>query len=150
VFLLSNLRGKNQISGTFGKLWWDGELIAEIESFEAKVSAKREEVVMDMDEDSKLVGLKGEGTIKVKKFFTRGKKKLLEAWKKGEDPRSTLQGKISDPDAIGKQSESVTIGNVWFDDITLLSFEKGKKVEEEFKFGFTPSDASFIDTIENV
>jgi len=49
---------------------------------------------------------------------------------------------------VGKQSERVSVGNVWFDEITLMSFEKGKKLEEDYKFGFTPSDADFIDTIE--
>jgi hypothetical protein len=145
---MTKLKGRNQVSGTFGKLWWDGELIAEISDFEAKVTANRETIQLDMDEDSKLVGLKGEVNFKVKKFYSRGKKKLLEAWKKGEDPRSTLVGKVDDPDAVGKQSERVSIGNVWFDDLTLLKFEKGKPMEEEFKGGFTPSDASFLDTIE--
>ncbi|QLY79322.1 phage tail tube protein [Clostridium intestinale] len=145
---MAKIRGGNQINGSWGQVWWDGELILELDSFEAKVTAKREEVSIGMDEDSKLVGLKGEGTMKVKKVYTRGKKKLLEAWKKGEDPRSTLVGKIQDPDTVGKQSERVSIGNVWFSELTLLTFEKSKKGEEEYKFGFTPSDASFMDTIQ--
>lgn len=147
---MSQLRGNNQVSGTWGQVWWDGELIFELESFDAKVTTNRESVQVGMDEDSKLVGFKGEGNIKVKKVYSRGKRKLLEAWKKGEDPRSTLVGKLKDPDTVGKQSERVSIGNVWFDELTLISFEKGKKIEEEYKFGFTPSDASFIDTIEIV
>ena len=138
---MAKIRGGNQINGSWGQVWWDGELILELDSFEAKVTAKREEV-------SKLLGLNGEGTMKVKKVYTRGKKKLLEAWKKGEDPRSTLVGKIQDPDTVGKQSERVSIGNVWFSELTLLTFEKSKKGEEEYKFGFTPSDASFMDTIQ--
>jgi hypothetical protein len=141
------IRGRNQISGTWGQIWWDGELVFELESFEAKVTAKREEVIIGMDEDSKLVGLKGEINFKVKKVYSRGKKKLLEAWKKGEDPRSTVVGKIQDPDAVGKQSERVSIGNVWFDELTLMQFEKAKKIEEEYKGGFTPTDASFLDEI---
>ncbi|MEG0775496.1 phage tail tube protein [Clostridium sp.] len=144
---MSQIRGKNQINGTWGQVWWDGELLFELEAFEAKVTAKREEVNIGMDEDSKLVGLKGEGSIKVKKMFSRNLKKFLEAWKKGEDPRSTLVSKLSDPDTVGKQSERVSIGNVWFDEITLANFEKGKKLEDEYKFGFTPSDASFLDVI---
>ena len=123
---MAKIRGGNQINGSWGQVWWDGELILELDSFEAKVTAKREEVSIGMDEDSK----------------------LLEAWKKGEDPRRTLVGKIQDPDTVGKQSERVSIGNVWFSELTLLTFEKSKKGEEEYKFGFTPSDASFMDTIQ--
>lgn len=145
---MGKIRGNNQINGSWGQVWLDGDLVFEVESFEAKVTANRESVIIDMDEDSKLVSLKGEGTLKVKKVFSRGKKKLLEAWKLGNDPRSTLVGKIKDPDTVGKQSERVSIGNVWFDELTLMQFEKAKKLEEEYKFGFTPSDASFVDTID--
>lgn len=145
---MANIRGNNHVSGTWGQIWWNGELVYEIQSFDAKISAKREEVQIGMDEDSKLVGMKGEGSFKVKKVYSRGKKALLESWKKGEDPRTTLVGKIKDPDAVGKQSEHISINNVWFSDITLMQFEKGKNIEEEYKFGFTPSDADFIETIE--
>lgn len=145
---MAKIRGNNQVNGSWGQLWWDGELVFEVESFEAKVTANRESVIVDMDEDSKLISLKGEGTLKIKKVFSRGKKKLLDAWKRGEDPRSTLIGKIKDPDTVGKQSERVSIGNVWFTELTLMQFEKAKKLEEEYPFGFTPSDADFIDTIE--
>jgi len=145
---VANIRGNRQINGSWGQLWWDGELVFEVESFEAKVTANRETVTIGMDEDSKLVGLKGEGSFKIKKIFGRGKKKLLEAWKKGEDPRSTLVSKIKDPDTVGNQSERVSIDNVWFDELTLTQFEQAKKLEEEYKFGFTPSDASFMDTID--
>ena len=145
---MAKIRGNNQVNGTWGQVWWDSELVFELESFEAKVTANRETVIIGMDEDSKLVGLKGEGSMKVKKVFSRGKKKMLDAWKKGEDPRSTLVGKLKDPGTIGKQSERVSIGNVWFDELTLMQFENGKKGEDEYKFGFTPSDADFIDTID--
>jgi len=145
---VTKLRGNRQINGSWGQLWLDGELVFEVESFEAKVTANRETVIIGMDEDSKLVGLKGEGTFKVKKVFDRGKKKLLDAWKRGEDPRSTLVSKLKDPDTVGKQSSRVSIGNVWFDELTLMQFEQAKKLEDEYKFGFTPSDADFIDTID--
>ncbi|MGG7060523.1 phage tail tube protein, partial [Clostridium tertium] len=119
------LRGNKQVSGTFGKLYWNNELIAEVETFEAKVTPKREEVQIDMDIDSKINGFSGEGTFTLKKFYTRGKDKMLEAWKKGEDPRSKFLSKVSDPDATGKQSESVSIDNVWFNELTIAQFEKG-------------------------
>lgn len=142
------MRGNNQVSGTHGKFYWDGLLIAEVETFEAKVTPKREEVQLDMDIDSKVNGYSGEGTFTLKKFFTRGKDKLLEAWKRGEDPRAKFVSKVKDPDTQGKQAESVTIGNVWFNELTLIQFEKGTPSKEEFSFGFTPSDASFVDIIK--
>lgn len=145
---MAKLRGNNQINGSWGQVWMDGELVFEVESFEAKVTANRETVNIGMDEDSKITSLKGEGTIKVKRVFDRGKKALLEAWKKGEDPRSTLVGKLKDPGTVGKQSSRVSIGNVWFEELTLMQFEQAKKLEDEYKFGFTPSDADYLDTID--
>lgn len=142
-----SLKGK-QVVGTWGQFWWDGELIAEVEAFEAKVTPKREETQIDMDIDSLLTALAGEGTFTLKKFYTRGKDKLLEAWKKGEDPRSIFVGKQQDPNTVGKQGERVSIGNVWFNELTLMQFEKGTPSKEEFSFGFTPSHASFMDTIK--
>lgn len=141
------LRGKNQWLGTYGKVWWDGEEVFEIESFEAKIKADRDDVTFadSLDSDSKIKGLKGEGKLKIKKVFSRGKRKFLEAWKSGEDVRSQLVGRVKDPDAVGKQSERIVLNNVWFDDLTLLDFELGKKMEEELSFGFTPSDVDFQD-----
>lgn len=143
-----NLRGKHQVSGTWGQFWWDGTLIMEIKTFEAKVTANREEVQVGMSKDSKLTSLSGEGTFAIKKVYTRGKKKILEAWKKGNDPRSTFVAKTQDPDSPNKQAERITIDNVWFNELLLHQFEQGALSEEEFSFGFTPNDASFVDEIK--
>lgn len=142
-----NIRGKNQWLGTHGKVWWDGEEVFEIESFEAKLKIERDDVNFagSLDSDSKIKGLKGEGKMKIKKVFSRGKKKMLEALKRGEDVRSQLVGLLKDPDAIGKQSERIVLNNVWFNELTLMDFELGKKIEEEISFGFTPSDVDFPD-----
>ena len=142
-----SLRGCQQISDTFGKFYWDGLLITEVEAYEDKVVAKREEVQIDMDIDSKINGYSGEGTFTLKKFFTRGKKEILEAWKKGEDPRAKFVCKVKDQNTKGLQAETVTIDNVWFNELVLMQFEKGTPSKEEFSFGFTPSDASFVDII---
>lgn len=144
------LTGARQINGSFGELWLDGELVVEVESFEAKAIANREDVMMagSLDVDSKITSLKGEGTMKVKKIYTRGVNKLLESWRDGIDVRSQFIGKLADPDAVGKQSERVIINNVWFNEVTLMQFEQGAKLEREYPFGFTPSDVEFRDTIE--
>lgn len=144
---MTNIQGRNQWSGTYGKLWWDGEEIFEIESFEAKIKVERDDVSFagSLDSDSKIKGLKGEGKMKIKKVFSRGKRKLLEAYRRGEDIRSQLIGLVKDPDAIGKQSERIVLNNVWFNDLTLMDFELGKKMDEETSFGFTPSDVDFPD-----
>lgn len=147
---MAKLKGFNQINGSWGQLWWDGELIVEVESFEAKVTANREDVTIagSLDIDSKITGLKGEGSFKIKKVYTRGINQMLERWNKGEDVRAQLVGLLADPDTVGKQKERVVINNVWFNELTLMQFEAGQKLEREFPFGFTPSDVEFPDTIE--
>ena len=49
---------------------------------------------------------------------------------------------------IDAQKERVSLDNVWFNKLDLMSFEKGKVVEKEYPFGFTPEDARFIETVE--
>lgn len=144
---MPKIPGYRQINGTFGEIWWDGEKVFEVLSFEAKVTPNREDVPQagSVDIDSKMTGLKGEGSMKVKKVFSRGVIKLLDAWKKGQDPRSQLIGKLADPDAYG--SERVVINNVWFNDLVLMQFETGQKLERDFPFGFTVSDVDFPDLI---
>ena len=57
-------------------------------------------------------------------------------------------GLIDDPDAVDGQKERCLIDNVWFNELLLLSFEKGQVVEKEFTFGFTPEDASFVEVVD--
>lgn len=141
------ISGRNQVSGTRGKLWWNNEPVIEVKAFEAKITANREDVLIGMSNDSKLMSLTGEGTWTLKKMFTRHKKAILDAWKKDEDIRFTLRGVLDDPDTVGKQKESVVINNVWINELPLLLFEHGSLVEEEFSFGFTPDSADFEDII---
>lgn len=144
---IKKLTGKRFISGSWGELWWDGEKILEISKYEAKVVTEREDVNQGgtLDIDSKLVGLKGEGSFTVKKVYSRTVKKLIESWTKGIDPRSKLITKLDDPDSFG--TERVVLNNVWFSDGSIMNFESKKLVEEEFKFGFTPSDVEFQELI---
>lgn len=141
--------GNRVINGTFGTIWWDGEEVFEIEEFEATITFNREEILMagNMDEDSKITSQAGEGTITVKKVFSRGLQKFLETVKEGKDVRSQLIGKLSDPDTINGQSERISIDNVWFNEVTLMAFSMGEVSEQEFPFGFTPSSVEMIDTI---
>jgi len=149
---MSILKGHQQLNGSWGQLWWNGELIIEVESFEAKVTANREDVPIanSLDVDSKITSLKGEGSFKIKKVFTRGINQMLKNWNSGHDIRAQLVGLLSDPDTSNKQKERVVINNVWFNELTLMQFELGQKLEREFSFGFTPSDVESPDTIEKV
>ena len=38
---------------------------------------------------------------------------------------------------------------MYFNELLLMTFEKGQVVEKEFTFGFTPEDAAFVETVDN-
>ena len=92
--------------------------------------------------------MKGEGSITIKSVINRNINAYLEEWKNGHDPRATIVGLLEDPDAVEGQVERCSIDNVWFNELTLMSFEKGNVVTKEFPFGFTPEDSKFIEDIE--
>lgn len=136
------LRGNQTMSGAYGVLWLNNNKIMEVEKLESKVIANRVDVQLGLSVDSKIVGLKGEGTFEVKKVYSRAKE-IFEAWKKGEDKRARIVSKVADPDSPGKQEERVSLDNVWFNELTLASFVKGESIGETFPFGFTPDDAEY-------
>ena len=141
-----NIKGNRTITGAYGELWLDNEKVLELKSVEAKITAERKDVQLGISVDSKITGLKGEGTIKVFKVYTHGKK-ILENWVKGKDVRSRIVTSIKDPDSLRGQEERVSIDNVWLNSIELAKFERGEIVEEEIPFGFTPSDVRYENAI---
>lgn len=142
-------RGRRRWNGNHGRVWWDGLLLFEISKFNAKVTADREDVIIGNSKDSKITSLTGEGSFAVKSVINRNINQYLEEWKAGHDPRATLVGLLEDPDMVEGQKERCSIDNVWFKELSLMDFEKGKVVEKEFPFGFTPEDASFIETVDS-
>lgn len=140
-------RGNKRWNGSHGKAWWDNELLFEIVKFEVKVTANREDVIIGNSVDSKIVSLKGDITFTLKNVINRNISKYLEAWKQGLDLRATFVGLIDDPDAVEGQKERISVENVWFNELTLMTFEKGKVVEKEYTGGFTPEDSVFIEEI---
>ena len=143
---MEGIRGNKTLSGTWGELWINGEKIFEFSKIEMKVTANREDVQLGIDVDSKITGLKGEGSYTVKKVYTRAKE-ILENWKKGMDVRAEVIAKLADPDAVGGQIERWACDNVWHNELPVVNWEKGGIVEEETSIGFTPSDLQNLDQI---
>lgn len=133
------------INGTFGKLWIDTDLFANVKSFEAKVSLNYEDVDIagDLAKHRKYVGYEGEGTAVLHKIDSRIAKKLSNGIKTGDMPTSKLVGALSDPAAYG--SERVEILGVTFDEVTLIKFENKTLGEEEVPFKF--SGFNYLDFI---
>lgn len=124
------------MNGTFGQLWREGEEIAELSAFQAKVAYTYDTVQMcgQVMEDRKLVSAKGTGSMTLHKVYTRGADHMEKALR-GIDVRDTLVGKLADPDAFG--AERVALYGVSYDEQTLLDFEAGKAGKTTVAFQFT-------------
>ncbi|SDZ19359.1 phage tail tube protein [Tindallia californiensis] len=133
------------MNGTYGSLWVDGELWAEVESFEAKVNMDYEDVNFANHAGTykKGTGWNGEGSITIKKVYSRIQRKVANNIKKGIFPRSTIAGKLDDPEAHG--AERVVLRDVTFNEATLLSFEQKTLGSTEVPFNF--SDFSMPDMV---
>lgn len=140
-------RGFRRIAGAWGTLHIDGEPILEVDSFEASIEVQRADIQVGLSMDSKMTGLAGSGQFVVKHVYSRGIKKVLEAYKKGHDIRFTASVALNDPDAVGQQRERVNIGNVWVNKLPLSNFTRAEVVEKTYEFGFTPTDSDLIEGI---
>lgn len=140
------IRGNRTLSGTWAEMWLDGEKVFEMSKIEMKVSANREDVQLGIDVDSKITGLKGEGSYTVKKVYTRAKA-ILESWAKGKDVRCQIIAKLEDPDAVSGKIERWSADNVWHNEVPVVNWEKGGIIEEEITIGFTPSDLQNLDAV---
>lgn len=125
------------INGKNGSLWIDGDLVAEVNSFEAKLTAKTEDVSFagEMVDDVKVTGWSGAGTIEVKKVYSRFQKMLAKYIEKGKTPRFSVVAALEDPDSEGFQR--VQLDNVVFTELTLGSFDINSLVTESVPFRFS-------------
>jgi len=133
---MPQISAKRVMSGTWGQVWVGGDLWAEVSAFQAKYTYGKEDVQMagQMEVDAKVVNVKGTGSMTIKKVYSRlaghGDKVL-----QGIDERSTLIGKLDDPDAFG--AERVALHNVSFDEEPLMDWAVGKTTEITVPFTFT-------------
>lgn len=135
------------MSGTYGQVWVDGELWAELDGFQAKYSYNKEDIgfcgnpVMG----TKVNSVKGTGSISVKKVYTRNHNRadrIIE----GHDVRATIVAQLADPDAYG--AERVALYDVSFDDETIMDFTHGTHVKANYPFTF--GRRVWLDTVNPV
>ena len=140
------MEAKRIINGTNGELWLDGEQVAEISGFQAKINITKETINLcgQLAEDTKIVGYAGKGSVKMYKVNSRMAIKISDYLKQGRDIRFTIISKLRDPDSYG--AERVVIKNVSLDDLTLADWEAKKSGTIESPFTFT--DYEYLDMIE--
>lgn len=143
---MSEIKGNRHLSGTWSEIWVEGFKIAETNKISVKVTVNREEVQTGIDIDTKMTGMKGEGTLSLIKTYSRFEKYRREALA-GHDVRTTIIAKLKDPDATGGQTERYQIGNVAFSEYG-FEWEKGSVVKQDVPFVFTPTNMINLDKIE--
>lgn len=143
---MDNVKGNKVLSGAWAEVYWNGLKVALLKKIEFKITVNREDVQIGLDVDSKITGIKGEGTLALQKVYTSFENIKQEVLK-GRDPRGTIIAKLQDPDAVGGQTERYQISNVALGEFA-KSWEVGAKVEEEYPFTFTPTDMILLDQIK--
>lgn len=133
------------LNGTFGEVWLDGDKVSECYGLEAKIELDKEEVPVcgKLGTDTKLMGYKGTGSMKLHKVNSRMILKISDQIKAGINPRFQILSSVNDPAADG--AERILIKDAAFDDLTLANWEAKAKGEVECPFTFT--DWEPLDTI---
>ena len=128
------------INGTHGTVFLEGEEVAELKAFQAKLEFQKEEVKIagKMATGTKYMGYSGKGSLSLHKVNSRMIKKIANMIKQGKEPRFTVIGKLADPDAMG--SERIALYSVSFDDLTLMDWEVGALGASEHPFTFVKYD----------
>lgn len=129
--------GNRVVSGTWGQVWLEGELVSEITAFQAKITYNKEEIKRagEMMVDHKVVSAKGAGSMTMNKINSRMIDLLGQKILDGVDVRFTVVAKVSDPDALG--TEHIAFMNVSFDDLTIMDWQHSTPGEISAPFTFT-------------
>lgn len=134
------------IRGTFGKVWLDGERMANVKSFEAKATIDYEDMDVngDFGQKKRYMGYSIAGTMTLHKYDSTIAAKYHAGVMNGELPDLTIVASVDDPTGYG--AERVALYDVKLDEITLSQFENRTVTEEEVPF--TAGSFTFLDLIE--
>ena len=133
------------INGTHGAVWINGQKLADLEEMELKVNIEYEDVYFaeDTGKHRKFIGWNGEGSIVLKKVFSRGALLLADAVKSGKIPEVVISTRLADPDSYGVERTSVS--GVTFNEFLLTKIQQRTLLQEELGFEF--SDFDLLETI---
>ena len=137
---------KRVMSGSWGELWFDGDLVSEVHKSQAKVTHTKKPTARNGARgiDTKVTSYKGTGSVGMHKVNSRMIHLIAENIRNGHDVRFTFIGKLSDPDAYG--SERIRFKNVSLDELTLMDWENDQAGTIESPFTFTDYDV--LDTVD--
>ena len=133
------------VSGTFGDMWLNGNMMAETTSLQAKVALTKTTITMcgSLVDGQKVTGMTLKGTVVLNKVTSAFINLLSADIKLGKTPEFTIISLVADPDALG--SERISLTGVIFDELTLIDWTAKKEGTETMPFTF--QDWTPIDTI---
>ena len=93
------------IRGTFGRAWVDGDLMANVKSFEAKATIDYEDLDIngDFGQKKRYMGYSIAGTMTLHKFDSYILKKYQAAIMSGDLPEMKIVASLADPQSDGTQ-----------------------------------------------
>lgn len=139
---MSQMDETRVISGSFGGIFLDGDLLSNFNHCEIKDEYEFSELKLAGGRRTKhkLVGIKGTGSVSGYKVTSELQQALLA------DPTAQFQiiSKLDDPEAYG--TERIRISKVKFSQNNLANWTTGEIVNEEWPFVFD-DDPDFVDPI---
>ena len=99
------LDARRVINGTWGQLWLDGQLLAEVTGLQAQDNITYTDVNAcgSLRTGRKLTGISGTGTLTLYHVNSVISEAIRTALAEGRDPRFQIMSKLSDPDADGRE-----------------------------------------------
>lgn len=143
---MSGLSANRVLSGSFAEIWVDGNRIAEASGIQLTVKLIRSDVQIGMDVDSKIIGCRGEGQLRLRQVFSRFFD-VVENAAAGVDVRVTITTALKDPDSMNGEEERYSVDNVALDSLPLVNYATGKVNEQVIPFRFLPGDLKQLSAI---
>lgn len=122
------------IRGTFGRLYINGQNIANVKSFEIKATINYETVDIngELCQQQRMVGYSLAGTMVLHKIDSFIARTIGDSLETGVLPKIKIVGSVADPDSNG--SERIEIYDVTLDEFALLAFTNASIAEESVPF----------------
>lgn len=124
--------------GTYGKLFVNNEVLANVSEFEVKSTYDFADVAIagSLTKGKKIAGVTIEGTFKLSRTDLSLAKSIHQSYSKGDVLDVKLIGELDDPSSKNGAIR-VAVRGVVFTEATLLSFVNGEIGEDEFPFTAT-------------
>lgn len=133
------------LNGSGGDVWFNGRLLATVQSVEAKISGNFEDIEVCGEEQTykRYNGWSGEGTLTVLKTDSEIVQMVADGYKSGVMPEIKIITAIRNKSTGA--AERVALSGVTVTEVMLSKFEKKTNSEEEFPFSF--SEFEFLEVI---